>query len=79
MEPRLCSSPTTTMLILKVAVYLVRMYIPAQVCKLLIDSLQRHREVVVCGEGVRSVVSSLGSSRGRSKQNEVLWRIEVSD
>lgn len=37
----------------------VRVYVPAQVCKLLVDSLQRHREVVVFCEGVGSVVSSL--------------------
>lgn len=38
---------------------MVGMYVPAQVCKFLVDSLQRHREVVVCGEGFGSVVSSL--------------------
>jgi hypothetical protein len=27
---------------------MVRVYVPAQVCKLLIDSLQRHREVCLC-------------------------------
>ena len=48
---------------------MVRVYVPAQVCKLLIDSLQRHREVVVCGEVVRSVVSSLwGNSRAQQTE-----------
>jgi len=48
---------------------MVRLYIPAQVCKLLIDSLQRHREVAVCGEGFGSVVSSLGEI-SRAQQTE---------
>jgi hypothetical protein len=30
---------------------MVRVYVPAQVCKFLIDSLQRHREGFVCCEG----------------------------
>jgi hypothetical protein len=47
----------------------VRMYVPAQVCKFLIDSLQCHREVVVCCEGVGSVVSSLwGISRAQQTE-----------
>lgn len=58
---------------------MVRGYVPAQVCKLLVDSLQRHREVVLCCEGFGSVVSSLWRTRGRSKQNEVLERLDVSD
>ena len=48
---------------------MVRVYVPAQVCKLLIDSLQRHREVVVCCEGFGSVVSSLwGNSRAQQTE-----------
>jgi hypothetical protein len=48
---------------------MVKVHVPAQVCKLLIDSLQRHREVVVCCEGVGSVVSSLwGNSRAQQTE-----------
>ena len=50
----------------------VSMNVPAQVCKFLIDSLQRHREgVLCCAGGLEGVVESWGS-RGRSKRNEVL-------
>jgi hypothetical protein len=52
---------------------MVRLYVPTQVCKLLIDSLQRHREVVMCGEGVGWVVSSLWEiSRAQQTEVEVL-------
>jgi hypothetical protein len=48
---------------------MARVYVPAQVCKLLIDSLQRHREVIVCCERVWvGGVESLGISR--SQQTE---------
>ena len=48
---------------------MVKVYIPAQICKLLIDSLQRHREVLVCGGGFGSVVSSL-KEISRAQQTE---------
>ena len=44
-------------------------YVPAQVCKLLIDSLQRHRKVIVCCERVGSVLSSL-CEISRAQQTE---------
>lgn len=56
-----------------------RVYVPAQVCKFLIDSLQRHREGLCAVRRVWGGCVESWGSRGRSKQNEVLRTFNVSD